>query len=674
MRKIILYILRSVILIALFLPIIYPFILKKAADERSSYINIFIPADILLKSKDKNEIQKIITDNFGDSVKIQYINYGQKENLPSQDYEDLLSQISKIRGSAIIISNSTLFGEDAQKFNTTLKKLPIFIENRVFFIPLKKINSFNIKQDDYLVLSDIFIPRISFLGEESMASVNIIGKAKPKSEIKAEIILHSGNSFLNSKIFQISVPDNGLVNHSIQIPINFTKTGNQIITADITSNLAHPPLNSASTTVQVVFSKTTLLHISVGPDWNLRTVRQKLKFWPNLDLLSYYILRETNSDQSIPNSQLSLIEFPADKLFGSSLQNFHGIVAQNFLFDTYLGDRESENLVGYVKNGGRLVIQGGPLSFLSESKSINSLFPCENKPKWDNENVYHWVSNQSNFISSQSFMNSLSHIVTHYTAINCKPKKEALVLAKTNEGDHPVLLAMPAQKGIVLTFLGSDWLYGYTQEKVQDTTAMALRMKESDSSEYIFNWMVEFLQRRQDSGVRAPDIAGPRIYANDKYLSVKSKGDIQIENEVTLESKSKKSIKGTLFKLNRMDKELIHLNGSINSIENIQNSNKNSNTLVDLALIQGSANAEVFRYASWPIYPLTAKSQETLENPFLFDGIPSLSATTQDLSKEVYVTSKKVPLLDAFPWILGFSLFLLCIEQFLARILWRGYF
>ncbi len=674
MKKTIIYSLRTIILFSLFLPIIIPFVLKKDANENSTFINILISSETFLNNKDKQALQSIISDNFGNEVQIHYYTYGMKDSIPVQDYEDILEQISKIKGTTIVISNAVLFGDDANKFNATLKETNIYKENRLYFLPLNKLPSFNIKQEGYLALSDIFIPRISFLGEESIATVTIIGKEKPFSDIKAEVMLHSGNSFLNSKAFHFSVPKSGLINKSIDIPINFTRTGSQVITADITSSLARPPLNSASTTVQVVFSKTTLLHISVGPDWNLRTMRQKLKFWPNLDLLSYYILRETNSDQSIPNSQLSLIEFPSDKLFGSSLQNFHGIIAQNFLFDTYLGERESENLVSYVKNGGRLVIQGGPLSFLSENSSINSLFPCENKPKWDNEKTYHWIASDSKFIGTPSFSNSLSNIVSHYTAINCKPKKEAIILAKTQEGEHPVLLAMPAQKGIVLSFLAGDWLYGYTQEKVKNTADVALRMRDSDSSEYIFSWMVEFLQRRQDSGIRAPDISGPRIYANDKYLSIKSRGDIQIQKQVTLETNSKKSINGSTFNLNHLKKEMLNLKNPINTIINIQNKNNVTSTPVELALGQGNHDTDVLRFASWPIFPSKAKEQETLENPFLFEGIPIISKRNIELSKDIYVISKKVPLLTAFPWILALALFLLGIEQFLARILWRRNF
>lgn len=671
MKKIIIYLLRFSIIFLLFLPIFVPFVQEKGSYKNNSYVNILIPSNIFLRYEDKNKIQKLVSQNFGNDIKINYNIYGSIDNIPILDYEDILLQVSKAKTVTILISNSNLFGDDAKKFNMLLKNSDVYKENKFYFLPLKELPSFQTNENSYLVISNIFIPKISFLSEESIATIDIIGKEKPSTELNTEITLHSGNTFLNSKNIKLVVPKNGYINTSVNIPINFSRIGNQVITADITSPIAQSPMNSASTTVQVVYSKTTLLHIAVGPDWNLRSIRQKLKFWPNIDLLSYYILRSSNSDQSIPNSQLSLIEFPSDKLFGTSLQNFHGIVAQNFLFDTFLGHKESENLVSYVKNGGRLVIQGGPLSFLSENTSINSLYPCENKPEWNNDKTFHWESNNSDYISTPKFINSLLNIVTHYTALNCKPKKDAIVLAKTQEGNHPVLLAMPLQKGIVLSFLAGDWTHGYTKEEVRDVSDLSLRMREANSSEFIFNWMVEFLQRRQDSGIRAPDIAGPRIYENDKFLILKNNGDIQAGKQFTLEAKSKNSLPGSLIKLKFLEKEILSLQKSINNIANIKFKNKFISEPIELAIGIQHQNNEVLRFGTWPIFPSSAKKLEIQENPFLFDNIPNLNNENTPASNEANYIPKKIPLLIAFPWLLAFALFCLFIEQFLARIFWR---
>ncbi|KAB8033768.1 hypothetical protein [Fluviispira multicolorata] len=670
MKKKAIYVIRLIIILFLFLPVLLPFINQKENNLSQLQLQILIPADINLKYEQKNNLKKLMTDYFSPDIDIHYNSYGKKNNTPIQDYEDLLQLIDKSRGQIIIISDAILFGENSLRFNKKLKESSAFKEKRIFFLPLEKVVQREKRDEEYIVISDIFIPKISFLGEESIATVSLIGKAKSNSKFKIEVTLHTGNSFLNSKTVELIVPENSLIRQSVDIPINFAKTGTQVITADINSTFAHAPLNSASTSVQVVYSKTTVLHISVGPDWSLRSIRQKLKFWPNLDLLSYYILREINSDQSIPSSQLSLIEFPAEKLFGNELQNFHGIVAQNFLFDTYLGEKESENLVNYVYNGGRLLIQAGPLTFLSENQSIKSLFPCENEPKWDMVNTYHWTTNETDFISNSSFSKGLEHIVTHATALQCKPKKEAVVLAKTAEGNHPILLAMPAQKGIVLSFLAGDWLNGYTQESLNKSNENTLRMRNADSSEAIFNWMIEFLQRRQDSGIRAPDILGPRLYAQEKFIDIRNRGGIQLGKPVSLSTSNNKSIKGIPFNLKKLEKEMIEFSSPLSSIISLQNSNKGSSTIIELALGQINADKSILKFGNWPVFPQTAKEMEKNENPFLFENIPLLTKA-EEATKENTTIVEKTPLLNAFPWLLALALALLCFEQFLTRILWK---
>ncbi|BBH52933.1 hypothetical protein [Fluviispira sanaruensis] len=671
MKKITIYGIRFLIILFLFIPLLFPFIDKRESNISLMHLQVVHPADLNLKYEDKTKLKNMITSFFSNDIDIHFNSFGKKSNTPVQDFEDLLQQIDKLRGQIVVLASAHLYGENALKFNSTLKETSAFKEKRLFYIPLEKIipAETNI-EDEYLLISDIFIPKISFLGEESIATVSLIGKANANKKIKIEITLHTGNSFLNSKTVELTVPENNLIRQSFDVPINFAKTGTQVITADINSSLAHPPLNTASTSVQVVYSKTTLLHIAVGPDWSLRTLRQKLKFWPNLDLLSYYILREINSDQSIPSSQLSLIEFPADKLFGSELQNFHGIIAQNFLFDTYLGEKESENLVKYVYNGGRLFIQAGPLTFLSESQSIKSLFPCENEPKWDMEKTYHWSANDSDFINNSNFSRSLDNIVSHATAIDCKPKKEAVILAKTKEGNHPILLAMPVQKGIVLSFLAGDWLNGYVQEKLIKSNENTIRMRNADSSETIFNWLIEFLQRRQDSGIRAPDILGPRLYAEEKSIDIRSRGGIQLGKSIYLITNANKNLSGSTLSLQKLNKEIVEFSSPISSIVHLQKGNNLSSTVVEMALGQEKSDKSILKFGNWPIFPQTAKLMEKYDNPFLFENVATFTQK-EEILKEKTAVIEKVPLLNAFPWLLALALSLLCFEQFLTRILWR---
>ena len=126
MKKTLVYVLRIIIILSLFIPILIPFIYVKDSDESNSYLNIFIPQDTLLKIEEKTNIENIINKNFGSNLTINYQNYGLNDSIPSQDYDDLLGHISKAKGVSVILSKSAFFGEDAKIFTNKLKETNLF--------------------------------------------------------------------------------------------------------------------------------------------------------------------------------------------------------------------------------------------------------------------------------------------------------------------------------------------------------------------------------------------------------------------------------------------------------------------------------------------------------------------------------------------------------------------
>jgi uncharacterized membrane protein len=118
--------------------------------------------------------------------------------------------------------------------------------------------------------------------------------------------------------------------------------------------------NRRSFVIKVLRDKVRVLHVAGRPDWDVRALRTLLKRDPNVELLSYYILRDwedlSREDESAP---LSLIAFPTDELFREQLGSFDLIVMHNFdaqAHGDYLG-----NIAEYVREGGSLVVIGGDL-------------------------------------------------------------------------------------------------------------------------------------------------------------------------------------------------------------------------------------------------------------------------------------------------------------------------
>lgn len=118
--------------------------------------------------------------------------------------------------------------------------------------------------------------------------------------------------------------------------------------------------NHRAFVVKVLRDKVRVLHVAGRPDWDVRALRTLLKRDPNVELLSYYILRdEEDTARADETAPLSLIAFPTERLFREELGSFDLLVMHNFdaaHHGDYLG-----NVAEYVREGGSLVVIGGDL-------------------------------------------------------------------------------------------------------------------------------------------------------------------------------------------------------------------------------------------------------------------------------------------------------------------------
>ncbi|MCX5742079.1 MAG: glutamine amidotransferase [Proteobacteria bacterium] len=128
---------------------------------------------------------------------------------------------------------------------------------------------------------------------------------------------------------------------------------------------AVPSNNTKSFVVRVIRDKIRVLQVAGQPSWDVRALRQMLKSNPNVDLISFFILRTQDDVSLVPNDEMSLIPFPTRELFEQQLPSFDLIILQNFEYLPYgIGDY-LENIRSYVEGGGGLAMLGGATSFSS---------------------------------------------------------------------------------------------------------------------------------------------------------------------------------------------------------------------------------------------------------------------------------------------------------------------
>lgn len=119
--------------------------------------------------------------------------------------------------------------------------------------------------------------------------------------------------------------------------------------------------NSRSFVLKVIRDRVRVLHVVGQPSWDERFLRGLLRQDANVDLISFYILRTTSDDNSVPERDLSLIPFPTEEIFDTKLSTFDVVIFQNFGYlDPALSiSRYERNLAKYVEEGGAIVMIGG---------------------------------------------------------------------------------------------------------------------------------------------------------------------------------------------------------------------------------------------------------------------------------------------------------------------------
>ena len=141
--------------------------------------------------------------------------------------------------------------------------------------------------------------------------------------------------------------------------------------------------NEQSFALKVIRDRVRVLHLSGRPSWDERFVRSMLRRDPNVDLVSFFILRTESDEQPWNRNDLSLIPFPTYEIFEEQLRSFDLVIFQNFNYAPYGVEPFLSNVRDYVEGGGALAMVGGDLSFTSGgygATALRDVLPVELPP------------------------------------------------------------------------------------------------------------------------------------------------------------------------------------------------------------------------------------------------------------------------------------------------------
>lgn len=132
--------------------------------------------------------------------------------------------------------------------------------------------------------------------------------------------------------------------------------------------------------LRVIRDKIRVLQVVGRPSWDVRFLRQLLKGDPNVELISFFILRTGEDLQRAPESEMALIPFPTDELFYEQLGSFDLVILQNFTYRPYGMRQYLPNIRDYVRRGGGLLVIGGEQSFSAggyANTEISDILPIQ---------------------------------------------------------------------------------------------------------------------------------------------------------------------------------------------------------------------------------------------------------------------------------------------------------
>ena len=214
-------------------------------------------------------------------------------------------------------------------------------------------------------------------------SIDVVIKSIGFKASNIPVTLKDGDKIVSTE--EISIDPND--DKKVEFTLNPTSLGRKVYTVSIPviAGEVIKENNQKSFVIDVIIDRIRVLHIAGTPSWDVRFLRMALKRNPNVDLVSFFILREASDMVFASQNELSLIPFPVDELFGNELSSFDVLIFHNFDFRPYgIYGLHLRSLRDYVmEEGGSFLMIGGDKSFDSGSYGgtpISEILPVELNP------------------------------------------------------------------------------------------------------------------------------------------------------------------------------------------------------------------------------------------------------------------------------------------------------
>ncbi len=343
--------------------------------------------------------------------------------------------------------------------------------------------------------SNIWVESVEPLGfvfEQEGFSLRVTVGRTENAPNHSQVHVKSGHDFLGSATAHFATGETFV---TVEVRVKQIARGTHQLVVQVPAYAKEKQVvdNKGSIVVESLTNTLGVLHLLGEPSWDGRFMRKFLKDEPKFDRISFFILRDPQDSVKAADDELSLIPFPAERLFTKELPNFKLLVIQNFDMQRFLRPVYQENLVKFVENGGSLVFMGGeralargellsgPLKNILPFSAKDVLAPIKTaaSPTFSSGATYSageefsvkLTQRQSGTEATEILHQGLKEILPvlsstegwqglHKISNQAKLKHggEVLLSAKTGSGQTPLLIANYPGKGRALWFLtDSSW-------------------------------------------------------------------------------------------------------------------------------------------------------------------------------------------------------------------------
>ncbi|MBS2021956.1 MAG: hypothetical protein JST92_06065 [Deltaproteobacteria bacterium] len=270
----------------------------------------------------------------------------------------------------LVVSDGTDHGDLEQGLSSSARKDLEKLPAPVFALPIGG----EVQKD--LAIDKLRVDDFAFV--RSQVSVDVTLKARAMPSLDVPVVLRREGQVVAQKT--VHLDGDGTAEVKLQFVPDRTGKFAFTVSVPVYEGEAVAENNQKSFALKIIRDRVRALLVVGRPSWDVRFLRQLLKKDPNVDLISFFILRTPGDDAHSTQDELSLIPFPTQEIFQEQLRTFDLVIFQNFNHRPYHMQMYLDGIASYVREGGAFAMIGGDQSFAAgdfADTPIESILPVQ---------------------------------------------------------------------------------------------------------------------------------------------------------------------------------------------------------------------------------------------------------------------------------------------------------